>query len=248
MTLEILICTTVERLHRVAQLLLPPMKEVSYMVSCQGGEPQEDENAPFGREDVVLLTMPERGLSKNRNKTFLSSTGDLLLLCDDDEVLNEETVRGIISDFEQHPEWDIIQYEAEGLGKHYPSEYVSSVELALRRWVADSVRFNERFGLGSPELASGEEEVFLHDARGAGATLGYLPKVVCRVEGESTGKRFLADGRVQRSKGAVFCYTRGKCYAYYKCTREAMGWMLRKRVNPLPLLRNMYWGIRYVKA
>jgi len=248
MTLEILICTTIERLKNVEQVLLPPIDGVRYLVSCQGIEAGAEDHRPSDRCDLTFIAMPHRGLSRNRNAALRKATGDLLLMADDDEQLDEQTVRGIPSDFEQHPEWDLIQYQMDGAGKSYPSDYVSSCELVMRRKVAESVSFDERFGIGSEELASGEEEVFVSDATKAGFSMGRLDKVVCHIQGATTGQRFLQDARVQRSKGAVFCRTRGAGYAYYKCTREALGWMLRKGVNPWPLLKNMFWGIRYVKA
>ncbi len=247
-TLQILICTTLSRLSAVQSVLLPPLTDVSYLVSCQGVSDSAAFVPPFSRPDVVFFTMPEFGLSRNRNAALLHSSADFLLLCDDDERLCKQTVLGIVTDFLSHPEWDIIQYQFSGGGKRYPSTYVSSVELALSRVVARSVRFDERFGLGSPYLACGEEEVFVADARRRGFTFGYLPRVVCTVANAGTGSAFLANPRVQRSKGAVFCLTRGAVYAYCKCFREALGWMLRRGVNPIPLLCNMFWGIRYVRS
>ncbi len=243
--LEILICTSLERLHLVQEVFLPPMDNIAYVVSCQGVE--KSMPSPFHRDDVRFFTMKEMGLSRNRNAAFRHSQAPYLLLCDDDERLNQQTVRGIIEDFNNHPERDIIQYQFTGIQKQYPSSYVSSVELAMRRKVAEVVYFDERLGIGSEHLACGEEEVFVSDALKQGFKLCHLPKTVCTVEGASTGSRFLSDAKVQRSKGAVFCLTRSRAWAYYKCTREALGYMLRQGVNPLPLLKNMYWGIRYVK-
>ncbi|MCD8285109.1 MAG: glycosyltransferase family 2 protein [Prevotellaceae bacterium] len=244
-SLQVLICTTLERLEGVRSVLLPPMEGVSYVVSCQGVEGALP--SPFGREDVELITMRGYGLSRNRNAALAHSKADLLLLADDDERLCQETLKGIPDDFASHPQWDLLQYRTEGTGKAYPPEYLSSVELAMRRRVAERVRFDERFGIGSKELACGEEEVFVHDARAKGFLMGYVPKTVCRLEGDGTGSRFLTDPKVQRSKGAVLCLCRGKGYAYYRCLREALGWAFRKGANPLPLLRNMLWGVRYVK-
>ncbi len=242
--LEILICTTLERLYQVHNVLLPALDDVAYVVSCQG---VKDEMAsPFQRPDVRFFTMEERGLSRNRNAALAHSRAPFLLLCDDDERLNPQTVLGIAEDFSAHPDADIIQYQFTGTGKHYPSSFVSSVELAMRRKVAEAVRFDERFGQGSLHLCCGEEEVFVYDARKRGFRLIHVPKQVCSTEGVSTGSLFFTDVKVQRSKGATFCLTRGRMYAYYKCTREALGYLLRQGVNPLPLLKNMYWGIRYV--
>ncbi|MCD8266100.1 MAG: glycosyltransferase [Prevotellaceae bacterium] len=244
-SLQVLICTTLERLPNVRGVLLPPMEGVSYVVSCQGVD--EALASPFAREDVELITMKGYGLCRNRNAALRHSKADFLLIADDDERLCPETLKGIPDDFAAHPECDLLQYRTEGTPKAYPPVYVSSVELAMRRRVAEQVRFDERFGAGSPELACGEEEVFLHEARAKGFRLGYVPKTVCRLLDEGSRTRFLEEPKWQRSKGAVVCLCRGRAYAYLKCLREALGWAVREKVNPLPLLRNMLWGIRYVK-
>ncbi len=245
MGVEILICTTVQRLRLAVQVLLPPMDGVAYLVSCQGGEPTAGERALFARPDVRLVWMQEMGLSRNRNHAFTHAQGEILVLADDDNPLCAATIQGMQQDFDDHPQWDIIQYRMQGSGKPFPALYVSSCELAMRRCVAQRIVFDERFGLGSEYLASGEEEVFVSDARLAGFCLGQLDKVLSTVDGSTTGDRFLTDIRVQRSKGATFARTRGAGYAYYKCTREALGYFLRQGINPLPLLRNMFRGIRY---
>ncbi len=254
-SLQVLICTTLERIGNVERVLLPPMEGVSYVVSCQGVEAQDSYTTPEGlnmvaaalsRGDVELITMKGYGLCRNRNAALRHAKADLLLICDDDERLCQETIKGMADDFASHPEWDLLQYRTEGTPKAFPPKYLSSVELAMRRRVAEQVRFDERFGAGSKELACGEEEVFVHEARAKGFLMGYVPKTVCRLIYDGTGSRFLTDKKVQRSKGAAFCLCYGKAQAYYKCLREALGWTLRKGANPLPLLRNMLWGIRYV--
>lgn len=242
MTTEILICTTLARLHRALQVPLPPMPGVSYLISVQGGEPAF---VP-GRSDLRVVWMREMGLSRNRNLALSRAQGDLLVLADDDNELVEETIRELPCLFVNHPTWDIVQLRMQGDGKPFLAPFVSSCELVLRRTTAGQLRFDERFGLGSKHLASGEEEVFCETARRRGLHIGQADRFLCRIEGETTGDRFLADPRVQRSKGAVFAFMRGRWWAYYKCTREAIGHFLRCGANPFPLLKNMFWGIRYI--
>ncbi len=242
---EVLICTTVERMGHVQHILLPSLPDVCYLVSCQGGEPSRNQMAGLLRPDVRVVWMQERGLSKNRNHAFAHAVGDVLVMADDDNELVPETLMDAAADFKLHPQWGIIQYRMAGSGKPFPAPYVSSCELVMRREVARQVPFDERFGIGSPHLACGEEEVFVWKVREEGFEVGQIDKPLCRVDGTTTGERFLSDARVQRSKGAVFALTRGRWRAYIKCTREALGWMLRKGANPIPLIKNMFWGIRY---
>lgn len=244
MTTEILICTTLPRLHRALQVPLPPMQGVSYLISVQGGDP----HYTSGREDLRVVWMTEMGLSRNRNLALQHARGDVLVIADDDNELVEDTLKNIGNTFADHPTWDIVRFRMEGSGKPFPAPFVSSCELAIRRLTAGMLRFDERFGLGSPYLACGEEDVFCHTARRQGLHIALVDLPLCRLSGPTTGDRFLTDARVQRSKGAMFALTRGRWWAYYKCTREALGWFVRRGANPFPLLRNMFWGIRYVKG
>ncbi len=244
MNIQILISTTAQRLQNVHQVLLPPADGVSYVVSCQGVTGVMAD--PFQRGDVTFLTMKEMGLSRNRNNCLTHATGDILLLADDDEQLVPATVMAMERHFAEHPAWDIIQYRIGGIGKKYPSDYYSSVELAMRASVAKVLRFDPRFGLGSECLACGEEEVFIHDARRHGFIVGAMPQTICHIEGETTGTRFVDDEGVQRAKGAVLAYTMGQSRAKARCVREAMSRAARANVNPLPLLRNMWWGVKYI--
>lgn len=243
---EVLICTVLSRLSNASQVLLPPMEGLCYLVSCQGGEPTAEQRALFNRSDVRLIWLEGMGLSRNRNYAFQHSKGDILVIADDDNELVSETLSQLYDDFVSHPQWDVIQYRMQGAQKSFPPTYVSSCELVLRRNVALQVAFDERFGLGSPCLASGEEEIFAFQVEKRGFRIGQLDRFLCKLNGPTTGMKFLDESRVQRSKGAVFALKYGRYFAYYLCFREAMSWMIRKRQNPIPLLKNMMWGIRYL--
>lgn len=247
MLVEVLICTTVQRVQRVRDILPPPLPDVAYLLSCQG-EPQEGLLQDFldRRNDIRLVWADGTGLSRNRNFAFANARGRYLVLADDDNPLFGKTLEHIAQDFEEHPHWALIQYRMQGSGKPFPPSYVSSCELALRAEVAVRVSFDERFGLGSPHLACGEEEVFVFQASQLGYGVGAMDRFLCRIEGRTTGSRFLSDMRVQRSKGAVFALVYGTWWAYIKCIREALGCFCKQGANPLPMLKEMFWGIRYM--
>ncbi len=239
-TVEVIIATVEERLPLVASVLLPPTPGVSYLVSCQ-----TDNNLPntFNRPDVRFVCLTGRGLSRNRNNGLLHAKGDYIAIADDDERLCLDTLLAIPQDFDTTGA-DVLLYQYEP--KRYPTTYVSSVEIVMQRHVAQGLRFDERFGLGAPELSSGEEEVFVCDARRKGYRVERIGRTICRVEGQTTGQRWLTDPRVQRSLGATAAYTKGRIRAYLHALRLAAAMLLRHGRNPLPLLRNTAWGIRYV--
>lgn len=248
MTLELLICTIDEGIERLQGHLLAPAADVRYLVSWQftGPRPQVPEWLA-SRTDVRVLQLAGRGLCRNRNHALAHAEGDILKICDDDELWERADFDAILSTYARHPEYDLVHFQVRGLNKIYPPRYVSSVELTLRRATAGKLRFDERFGLGAEQLCAGEEEVLLADARKAGFTIHYEPQPICRTDSDTTGTQW-SSPLLQRSKGAVFYYTKGICYAYYKSIRESLGLMVRKRTNPLPILRNMLWGINYIRT
>lgn len=248
MTLELLICTVDEHLDGLAGRLLPARPDVRYLVSCQylGEEPPAVSDG-LQRPDVSVFFLAGRGLCRNRNHALQRATGDVVKICDDDENWLPEDFDVLLDTYRRHPDYDLVHFQARGIDKVYPPRYVSSWEITLRRKRLGDVRFDERFGLGSPFLSAGEEDVFLCDARRAGLVIRYEPQTICRTQGPTTGCRY-RDARVQRSKGAALCYTRGVWYARYRCLREALGWMVRKHINPVPMYRNMLWGIRYIRS
>ncbi len=220
-----------------------------YLVSCQYTEKQPAiPPALDEREDVWVIFLQGRGLARNRNFAITHADGDILQIADDDERLELAWELDMMDYYAKNPQVDIAHFMMQGTQKRYPPSYVSSVELTCRRSSIEraGIHFDERFGLGSEYLAGGEEDVFLHDARRAGLQVEFVPKPLCTITGATTGDTFLTNVRMQRTKGAVACYTRGKDYAYRKCLRESLWWMIHRGANPIPLFYHMCKGVRYV--
>lgn len=248
MTLELLISTIGDRLRELEHRLLPPRPDVRYLISWQSTESQPElPEWALLRGDVQLYILSGQGLCRNRNNALSHATGDILKICDDDEVWTNEDFDTILSTYQQHPEYDIVHFQALGLQKDYPPYYVSSVEITMRGGLSSRLRFDEHFGLGSPCLCAGEEEVFLHDARKAGYMVNYVPRPICETSGNTTGQR--KDSIFWRSKGAVFYRTGPNLLrAYYHAFCESSVFALHSHVCPLPILREMIWGIKYIRS
>lgn len=246
MTLELLICTIDEGIERLKDKFLSPRKDVQYLVSWQyTGECPQVPDWLCLRRDVRVVQLAGRGLCRNRNHAFDHAQGDVLKICDDDERWTDMYFDTILETYRQHPEYDIVHFQAIGPKKKYPPLFVTSFEITLRRTSLGSLRFDERFGLGSEYLCAGEEDVFIHDACRSGLSVHYEPKPICETHPQTTGDNW-ESAILQRSKGAAFCYTRGSVYACYKAVRESLGWTLRQGANPIVMLRNWFWGIKYI--
>ena len=261
MTLDILICTMADRLGRIAGMLLPPRSDVRYVVSCQYGydAPPTCPRELADREDVRLVFLEGKGLSRNRNHCLKHAKGDILLIADDDEKFSNEGISELIRIYEQDPEVDVALLKIDGLDKYYPqvafdfrmkdfrgAYYTTSHEMSMRRTSIQDLAFDERFGLGSEYLSCGEEQVFICDALRHRKVVRWFPVVIGSTAPGTTGERFLEDQGVQRAKGATFCYLFGRGMAWLMCLKESLHYLVYKKVNPIPLMCHMNDGIRYI--
>ena len=248
MTLEILICTIDEGIKKVPHVLMSPRDDIKYVVSMQWTREEAKDSVPpilREREDVKLVFLEGKGLSRNRNNAIDNASGDILLIADDDNRYTDELIGNIFEAYEAHPEADVIHFQAVDMtGKPlhpYPADDVSSVEMSFRRNV--NVRFDERFGLGSPKLCAGEESVWMKDAKDAGYNIIYVAKPVVMTPAGTTGTTFAENKKMQMSKGAAFKHVYGTGNAVWRSVKEAGWYMCHKKINPIPILYNMLKGI-----
>lgn len=226
-TLSILICTINDRINDVADMLLTPRKDVTYIVSFQYTDTMFLNMIPQvlkDRIDVEILPHPTTGLSLNRNTALSACRSELALVADDDTRYTHEQIDLIINTFRDNPDVEIACFKAQFADgtplkaypeisfdyKHTPrGYYYSSIELAFRT-DTQLPQFDTRFGLGATFLNCGEEEVFLYHAHCAGLNIRYFPYTMATTRtGETTGARFANDKRARRSKGATLIVIHG---------------------------------------
>lgn len=250
--LDILICTYAGGILDVPRMLLPERSDVRYTISMQFSTPSWKELVPkvlYERPDVTLGFLPGTGLSRNRNNSLALSSGDILLIADDDNIYTPEYIDTILQAWNENPDADILTFMAEthdGRPLHkYPAPYVCSVEMTMRRdsIIWNNLKFNERFGLGSPKLCAGEEEVFIANARRQGLKIRFIPKVIVRTRELTTTKQFVGNSKLQLTKGATFKYVYGTASAIWRSFKEAGWYMVHQKANPFPILFNMLKGV-----
>ena len=151
-----------------------------------------------GSKSIVrVISSTDRGLSKSRNMALKNATGDLCLICDDDEILYDNYVCQIQKAFVEHPEADVIAFKIDNAGKVYPKNEkklnyltvlkVASWQIAFRRKsiIDNNIEFDETLGSGVSK-AGGEENMFLYDCLKKGLTIYFVPLSIGRmIEGES---------------------------------------------------------------
>lgn len=220
MTLDLAIVThKPQGISRVAQMLLPPMEGVRYVISWQ--EHQGCNIPPeLQRPDVEVHRFDGRGISANRNNALSRCTADIILFSDDDLTYKPQWLRNLKSIFEANPEVDVATFkslhgdisrfpsEAVTLHRKLPKGYsVTSFEIALRRATAGSLRCCPELGLGSPRFHGGEDEMFLLSAIHRGLCCRFFPITICSHPHDSTGTKARFTTENLQASGVVIALT-----------------------------------------
>lgn len=150
------------------------------------------------RGEVRWIDTVERGLTKSRNRAIRTSCADVCLLCDDDEIFEEDYERKILDAYAQLPQADVIIFKMTGRNtafqdtvgrlKFPQTMHVSSWQISFRResLLRSGVRFDELLGAGTGNGAE-EELKFLLDCEKAGLQIWYMPAQIASVaQTEST--------------------------------------------------------------
>lgn len=143
---------------------------------------------------VKFINTTERGLSKSRNMAIANSWGDVCLICDDDEVLEDNVEDQILEAYNRMNDAGVIVFSLirKDCNKTYPKSFrklgyiqllqTSSHQITFNRnaILRNSIRFNEDMGSGSGNGAS-EENTFMMDCKRAGLKMYYYPVNIATV-------------------------------------------------------------------
>lgn len=149
-----------------------------------------------------FICTTERGLSRSRNMAIENAWGDICLICDDDELLEDDYEDKIINAYQLHPREHIIVFTIDRrelkVSKTYPSnaKYVnlrqilqtSSVQVTFKRdaIISRGIKFDVMLGSGTGN-GGGEENKFLIDCKKGGYKIYYVPICIGAVlSGNST--------------------------------------------------------------
>ncbi len=182
---------------------------------------------------VREIRTTERGLSNSRNMAIQNAIGSICLLCDDDEILDEDYVEKIVSGYEKIPDADIIAFRM-----HNQPSRLKQEEQRLNRWTAlrisswqitfrpDAIRamglyFDPLLGAGSGNGAS-EEVKFLRDCIHRKLKAYFIPEDIGNVKnnylqsGEAEGTWFEGyDEKFFYQRGTVNRYMLGAPVALF---------------------------------
>lgn len=138
-----------------------------------------------------MIYTKERGLSRSRNMAIKYASGDICLVCDDDEVLESDYVDKITKAFEINKNIDIIAFRLNHPTKKFSMKThsinilkcakIGSWQISFRRSkIYNKVRFCEKMGSGTGN-GGGEENKFLVDCIKKGLKIIYVPDLIATV-------------------------------------------------------------------
>lgn len=138
-----------------------------------------------------MIYTKERGLSRSRNMAIRNATSDICLICDDDELFEDNYEDIILHTFAENPTYDIIAFNLRNPETVYPlcekeitywrTGKLASWQIAFRRnEKVLSSPFNELMGSGTGN-GGGEENKFLLDCLSKGAKIKYCPTMIGEV-------------------------------------------------------------------
>lgn len=265
MTLDILICSINKGIVKIEDILLPPKKEIRYIISYQYTDERYLDLIPAGlkrRDDVTLYQYKGQGLSANRNLAMEKATADYIMFADDDTRIHTDILQTVQKVFMEHPNLDIAFFKASTYTgkslKNYPDDAyditelptdysISTIEMVCKRLsIKGKIRFDERFGLGTKFLTCGEEDIWMVDALRNQLKMRFFP--IKTVETSTMLKKSLiyVDAGVQRSHGAFTYYLYGR-RAWWICFCFALKSASERLCHFWPMMRHLTEGIRYMR-
>lgn len=204
------------------------------------------EKLEFDGHCARMITTDTRGVGVNRNIALLYAKGDICLLADDDITYDDDMEERVLAEFEAHPDADIMIFHLNSDDpSRQPKCYTETKKVSKYngcRWGASRVAFRlssvkkanlwftSLFG-GGCIFASGEDSLWLNDAKRKGLTFYVSKETIGRVSFETSTWFTGYDEKMFYGKGA-FCAQKSpklaKLWIYYYLLRY------RKRIGISP--------------
>jgi len=218
MSVQILVSTFMDSIHRVPRVLASLPNETAVLVVHQIPDGKRyDYDSIFSDRCLEVIPVQERGLAKSRNRAAAMATGDILVPTDDDVIFLPDALTQISAAFSRQYDAQILTFQVvdEELKtyKTYPANRfrhnlnsirrVYSIEIALRREaiVDRGLAWDEAFGLNS-HYPGGLEQAFLKNVLDLGLPAYYEPVPIVLHPPNSTGYNHTPESGFFR--GAVY--------------------------------------------
>ena len=144
-------------------------------------------------QKIRMYSTRERGLSRSRNRALENAAGDVCLLCDDDEIFEDDYAEKIERAYQAYPDADIIAFrillerkvcwsKPRKIG-YLTALKLSSCQLTFKREsiARAGIMFDVNYGSGTSNGA-GEENIFLYDCLKKKLKIYYVPDTIARIK------------------------------------------------------------------
>lgn len=218
----------------------------------QNSERSEHRNS----QTVRMITTTERGLSRSRNMAIQNSSGDICLLCDDDELFVEGYEEIVLNAFRSRPDADVIAFNIKNKVTRLSDKMqklgylgclkIASYQIAFRREAIlnKEIEFDPFMGAGSGN-GGGEENKFLWDCLKKGLHIYYSPSVIAAVLEKESTWFFGFDKNFFYQRGAATRYMMGRLPSifyglYYLLRKHAL---YKETISMAGAARELFRGI-----
>lgn len=179
-------------MHQQDEQLVQKSKITGNVVVINQCDKDGYEEFPSENGLVRMFFTRQRGLTRSRNTAFYHATGDICLLCDDDEVFVPGYEEKILQAYQQLPQADVVIFKIQNRPPSFPDRVmrlrfpltlkISSWQISFRRerLLSAGIRFDELMGAGTGNGAE-EELKFLTDCEKAGFQIWYFPTEIASV-------------------------------------------------------------------
>jgi len=155
----------------------------------------------YGRT-VKLVTTPDRGVGKNRNKGLAFATGEYVLFADQDMIYVDDYQHLVLEAFQVYPNADMVIFNLDYLNRTVPGKKAKSkggrvhwwnsmrygtARIAAKRSSLEKccLSFSTLYG-GGARFSSGEDSLFIRDALRKGLKMYYYPQTIAAVKQEES--------------------------------------------------------------
>ena len=204
----------------------------SDVIFANQGEINDDQSFEFENHHARMISTKTKGVGINRNISLAYASADICLLADDDITYTDDLEKKIISEFDEHPDADIVFFHLVSTDKtrsvKKPDQTKKLHRLSRIPWGGAHVAFRlssarkanlwftTLFG-GGCIYPNGEDSIWLTEARRKGLTFYASKETIGQVDMSSSSWYSGADEK--------YYYGRGALYAHLK-KKPMFAWML----------------------
>lgn len=196
----------------------------SDVVFANQTETTKFEEYNFDGHRARMISTNTKGVGINRNLALLYAQGEICLFADDDVVYKEDMEASVLSEFDAHPDADIIIFHFDTDSDRKEKEYSKTKKISrfsrmpwgavrvafrLNELKKANIWFTTLFG-GGCRYPSGEDSIWLTDAKRKGLTIYVSNKTIGTVSFETSTWFTGYDEKYYFGKGAFYQAARPK--------------------------------------